>query len=275
MQKAIKYTIGCLLIGLLLPVQAVPQATTERESVLVTYREGSTVNVRLGTTGRLPGASGEVRVRRRLGTTEIEMELDGMKPAISFRGDFNTYVLWTVSPEGIAINIGEFVLQGARSKLTVTTPLTSFFMFVSAEPHFLVKQPSRLIILENTATGLEKQKGATTATFDYQPPETGYKYEIASLASQPETEGRLRSDRYQAIIAVRFADEAFAEQFAPEEFAAAQEALSQVQQGFAQGLDERQISLLAHRTVRLAVEAQTAGGRTCRSSGAGSRAAAS
>ena len=257
MRKVKKYSINCLLIGLLACGQAMPQAAADRESIAVTFREGSTINVRMGSTGRLPEASGEASVRRRLGVTEINLELSGHEAGHLFPGRFqHLCVLDHLAGGDSDQHRGTCASGRYKSRLTATTLLTSFAMFVTAEPHFLADKPSRLVILENTATGLENQKTATTETFQYQDFETDYEYEIASLAAEPETEGKLRSDRYQAIVAVRFADEAFAEQFAPELFAAAREALSQLQQGFAQGLNERQISLLAHRTVRLAVEAR-------------------
>ena len=45
-------------------------------------------------------------------------------------------------------NIGEFVLHGDNRKINVTTPLQTFAMFVTAEPHYLVKSPSRFVVLE-------------------------------------------------------------------------------------------------------------------------------
>ena len=97
----------------------------------------TTLSIKFKGTERLPKASGEAKVERKKGTTEIEIELDEMKPATGFGGDYATYVLWVVSPEGQVDNAGEFILQGNRSKLNVSTPLTTFGLFVTAEPHFL------------------------------------------------------------------------------------------------------------------------------------------
>jgi len=36
-----------------------------------------------------------------------------------------------------------------NSKLDVTTPLQNFALVVTAEPHFLMKVPSRMVVLEN------------------------------------------------------------------------------------------------------------------------------
>jgi hypothetical protein len=42
---------------------------------------------------------------------------------ITLGAEFLTYVLWAITPEGRARNLGEFQLNGDKSKLTVTTQL--------------------------------------------------------------------------------------------------------------------------------------------------------
>lgn len=265
MRNTTVLTLGLIVGGLFFPAalgqttppaQAQPEAMPLSECLAVVYPEGTTVKVLLQGTARLPGATGEAKVKRKLGTTEIEIELDGMKPAISYGGDLNTYVLWTVSPEGVTFNVGELVLRGARSRLRVTTPLAAFAMFVTAEPHYLVQQPRGLFVLQNTATGLARQKRVVTVDFEYSTTGSSFKYERATLASIAETEGQFRADRYQAIVAVRLADQAEAQKYAPEEFARARAALGDTQQAFAQRMDKKQLTMLAHRAIRLAVEAR-------------------
>jgi len=56
-------------------------AGPERQILALTYPEGPTLSVRFAGTSRLPEASGEAKVERKHGTTEIEIELDEMKPA--------------------------------------------------------------------------------------------------------------------------------------------------------------------------------------------------
>lgn len=124
-------------------------ALETREALAIAFTEDDT-SVPLRGTERLPDASGEAKVERRSGATEIEVELDEMKSASHFGGDFNTYVLWTISPEGLMSNAGEFVLEGNRSKLNVTTPLQTFAMVVTTEPHFAVTIPSSFVVLEST-----------------------------------------------------------------------------------------------------------------------------
>jgi outer membrane protein OmpA-like peptidoglycan-associated protein len=233
-----------------------PQAPAEQRFAAITFLEDVSVKVLLQATERLPGAFGQASVRVRPGLAEIDLRLKAMKPAIGFGGDFNTYVLWTVSPEGQVFNAGEIVLNGANAQLKATTPLESFGLLISAEPHFLVERPSELIVLGSIAAGLERQRGAFPAPLVYQPLETGLRYERATLADTPAANGWLRVERFEAIVAVRLAERAEAARYAPEEFARAQTTLSQTQQAFAQGIEPRQLALIARRAVRQAVEAK-------------------
>lgn len=235
---------------------AVQEAPAEQRFATVTFLEDVSVKVMLRATERLPGAFGEARVRARAGITDIDVRLKAMKPAIGFGGDYNTYVLWTVSPEGHVFNVGEMILNGADSQLKTATPLNSFALLLSAEPHFLAERPSEMIVLGSDGAGLERQRGAFPAPLFYQPLASGYRHERASLGAVAAAAGRLRVERFQAVVAVRLAEQAAAPRYAPEEFARAQTTLSQTQQAFAQGIEERQLALMARRAVRQAVEAR-------------------
>src|SRR5512140_986093 len=240
------------------PPQAVREVTATRERLAITYPEGTTIGVKFLGTQRLPKASGEAKVERKRGTTEVEIELDEMKPASFFGGDLNTYVLWTVSPEGIAKNAGEFILRGNRSKLNVSTPLTNFGMFVTAEPHFLVTTPSRFVVLENTHPASNITGGLLgISQIRYKGFDGMYRFDRETLSTVDETKGETRSDLAQAETAVELARRAGAAQFATAELAKAREALEKARAAAGHSVDKRSVMLLGHDVVRLAVQAQT------------------
>src|SRR6185295_3605830 len=120
-----------------------------REGTAVTCVQGTSEKISLRSTDRLPEASGAVRVERKGGTTEFEVELEAMKPASLFGGDYNTYVLWVVPPAGAAQNLGELALDGNRSRFRASTAATVFAILVTAEPHYLVNAPSAFVVLQN------------------------------------------------------------------------------------------------------------------------------
>jgi outer membrane protein OmpA-like peptidoglycan-associated protein len=238
------------------PVQAVKPVTATRESMALSYPEGTTISIKFQGTHRLPRATGEAKVERKKGMTEIEIELDEMKPASFFGGDYNTYVLWTVSPEGHVHNDGEFVLRGNRSKLNVSTPLETFGMFVTAEPHFLVASPSRFVVLENTRPAHHIGNPLRVSQIQYHGFDGLYRFERETLSNLPETKGTRREDVGSAEASIALAERAGASQFAVEEITKAREAMRRTLDAVRVRTDDRNIMLLAHEVVRLAYDAQ-------------------
>ncbi len=231
------------------------EPSVERQILALTYPEGPTVSVKFDGTSRLPGASGEAKVERKKGMTEIEIELDEMKPAAAFGGQYNTYVLWVVSPEGHVDNLGEFILQGNRSKLNVSTALETFGMFVTAEPHFLTSLPSRFVVLENSRP--TTNVGSPKDSFlEYQGFDGVYEFERESLADVAEVKGEMRSHIESARTAVELAERAGAEKFAADELSKARAALKTAEDRYASGTSGPNEMLLAHEVIRLAVDAE-------------------
>lgn len=129
------------------------QSDTPRQTVAITYPldEGLTVKFR-GTT-LLPRLKGEAKVRRagRRGT-RVELSIDDLPRASELGGVYTTYILWAITPDGHVDNLGEIKRSGSsfiNSKLDVTTPLQTFAMILTAEPHFRMKVPSRAVVMEN------------------------------------------------------------------------------------------------------------------------------
>jgi outer membrane protein OmpA-like peptidoglycan-associated protein len=234
--------------------QSAPRSA-ERQILALTYPEGSTFSVKFEGTSRLPQASGEAKVERKHGMTEIEIELDEMKPASAFGGQYNTYTLWVVSPEGHVDNVGEFILEGNRSKLNVSTPLETFGMMVSAEPHFLTSLPSRFVVLENTEPTIEIPLKVSTLHYDGF--EGVYAFERETLTDFPEAKGEIRAHIESARTAVELAEAAGAAKFAADELERARVALREAEAQYAAGVSGRSEMLLAHEVIRLAVDAES------------------
>jgi hypothetical protein len=68
----------------------------------------------------------------------------------TFGTEYLTYILWAISPEGRAVNLGEVLVgDSGHTKLKVTTDLQAFALIVTAEPYYAVRQPSNVVVLEN------------------------------------------------------------------------------------------------------------------------------
>jgi outer membrane protein OmpA-like peptidoglycan-associated protein len=138
------------------PVQTGQPAPVFRVTVVsrtisaINYRHrAGTTHVGFRGTALMPDARGDSEVQSQMGSTKIETKLDHMTPASQYGPEYMTYVLWAITPEGRAVNLGELVLQGDDAKLLSTTDLQSFGLIVTAEPYFAVTQPSDVVVAEN------------------------------------------------------------------------------------------------------------------------------
>ena len=94
-------------------------------------------------------ARGEARVDSQMGSTKVDVHVDYLSPANQFGPEYLTYVLWAITPEGRAENLGELTLSGDHSNLLATSSLQVFGLIVTAEPYFAVTQPSDVVVMEN------------------------------------------------------------------------------------------------------------------------------
>lgn len=134
-------------------VVALAQTDQPRSTTAMTYPLDETVEVKFRGTTLLPRLKGEAKVKReaRRGT-RVVVSIDNLPRAHELGGIYTTFVVWAVSPDGRVDNLGEIKRGGSpfiASKLDVTTPLQTFALLVTAEPHFLMKVPSRMVVLEN------------------------------------------------------------------------------------------------------------------------------
>src|SRR6202142_2591444 len=136
-----------------------PMAYTPTFRVVVVSRSVQAVNYRhrsgstkldFAGTDLMPLADGTADINSKRGSLTISAEFGDLQKPTAFGTEYLTYVLWGISPEGRAINLGEVLLgDDHRSKLNVTTDLQAFALIVTAEPYYAVRQPSNVVVLEN------------------------------------------------------------------------------------------------------------------------------
>jgi outer membrane protein OmpA-like peptidoglycan-associated protein len=188
---------------------------TTRSIQAVNYRHRSGASeVDFGGTALMPSADGKAKVRSKRGTLEVEAEFGNLQNPTSFGGEYLTYILWAISPEGRPVNLGEVLVgDNGRSKLTATTDLQAFALMVTAEPYYAVRQPSNVVVMENVVR--DDTKGTTevvNAKYElmerggYIP--TGYKFDPVVLSAS------LPLEFYEARNALRIAQSEGAEVYA-------------------------------------------------------------
>src|SRR5215471_130747 len=131
-----------------MPIFRITVVSRTTRAINYHHRTGTT-HIDFRGTELMPAARGNASVESRLGSTKIETHLDHMTPASQFGSEYMTYVLWAITPEGRATNLGEVVLEGDHANLLSTTDLQSFGLIVTAEPYFAVTQPSDVVVAEN------------------------------------------------------------------------------------------------------------------------------
>jgi hypothetical protein len=142
---------GFLLFAMAIGVVA--QVDVARRTTAITYPLDEVVSVQFRGTTRFPRMKGEAKIRRtsRNGT-QIELTVQKMPRPFELGAGYATYVLWAIGPDGQVDNLGEIKWRGFfefDSKISVTTPLQTFALIITAEPHFMVSRPSQAIMLEN------------------------------------------------------------------------------------------------------------------------------
>jgi hypothetical protein len=150
------------------PIYRVTVVARTTKAINYNHRSGST---RIGFRGTalMPQAVGEAKVESKQGVIKIDADMQKLEPATKFGPEYLTYVMWAITPEGRATNVGEVLLNGgSNSKLSATTELQSFGLIVTAEPYFAVTQPSDVVVMENVV------RHDTTGTIE----ELDAKYEL-------------------------------------------------------------------------------------------------
>ena len=203
-----------------------------RTTKAVNYRNrGGSTTVDFRGTDLMPNVAGHAKVDGKAGHLAISAELTHMQPASSFGGQYLTYVLWAITPEGRAVNLGE-VLPGdnGKDKIDVTTDLQAFGLIVTAEPYYSVTHPSNKVVAENILR--QETKGfeePINARFDVL---EGAQYTIDVPADQlPATkaDSKVPLDLLEARNAVAIAKAAGAQHYAPDSLAKAEDMLQRAE----------------------------------------------
>jgi len=199
------------------PIFRVNVVSRSVQAVNYEHRSGAS-KLDFAGTDLMPSANGEAKVNSKRGSIEIDAEFGNLQGPTTFGNEYLTYVLWAISPEGRAVNLGEvLVSDNHRGKLRVTTDLQAFALIVTAEPYYAVRQPSNAVVLENEVR--ESTKGTTEAVnAKYELMErggyipTGYRFDPVVLNA------RLPLEFFEARNALRIAQSEGAEQYASDSY---------------------------------------------------------
>lgn len=227
------------------PTSSGPQNTTgpnpifrvqvvSRSVAAISYRNRSGwTKVDFQGTSIAPQAKGSADVNSRLGHMEVKFNVKNLPAATSFGSLYLTYVLWAITPDGHAANLGEVVVDSnGNYSGDVTTDLQAFGLIITAEPYFAVAQPSDVVVMENVVRNDTVGKIETLDAKYELLPRGQYTYHVPETQLKPvdlNSSKKSPLELYEAQNAVDIAQYARADQFAGDVYQNATTLLSQAE----------------------------------------------
>jgi hypothetical protein len=202
----------------------------ERTVKVISYEKHSGIaKVEMQGTSILPQAQGEAEIQRGDDGIDIRAELSGLEPPARFGPEYLTYVIWAITPNGSAANLGEVALNGMKFTLNASTQIHTFGLIVTAEPYFAVTQPGEVVVMENAFSADLKQYEQSDAQYQVLP--TGnYTANVSRSNMKPiRTESGTPLDLYEARNAFWIAIWAGADKNAADLFEKAERSLQRAE----------------------------------------------
>src|ERR1700722_13458819 len=239
------------------PIYRITVVARTTKAINYHHRSGST-KIGFRGTALMPDARGEAKVESKQGVIKIDAEMERLGPATQFGHEYLTYVMWAITPEGRATNVGEVLLNGSgKTKLDATTELQSFGLIVTAEPYFAVTQPSDVVVMENFV------RKDTTGNIE----EVDAKYELLQrgqyvLNVKPgeihprELNAKVPLELYEARNAVQIARWTGAERYAGDTFQKALVGLENAEGYLIGKAGKKPIGTVAREAVQMAEDAR-------------------
>jgi outer membrane protein OmpA-like peptidoglycan-associated protein len=202
----------------------------------------------------MPDSSGRAFIEGKKGYIEVDATFDKLAPPSRFGPEYLTYVVWAVTPEGRATNLGELQVNGNDGRLRVTTELQAFGLIVTAEPYFAVTQPSDAVVMENVIRDNTNGRVETIAA----------KYELLKRGSyllyQDAAKAKLKPgaplDLAEARHAVAIARIAGADTFAADTYQKAARLLADAEQARQRRRGSNDVMMPARQAVQTAEDAR-------------------
>lgn len=228
------------------PMQSIPEKTpgnsnpifrvqvVARDVPAVSYRNRSGwTKVDFQGTSLAPQAKGQAQVRSEPGYMTIKVDVKKLPAARTFGPLYLTYVLWAITPDGHASNLGEVLVNSdGNYSGQVTTDLQSFGLIVTAEPYFGVRQPSDVVVMQNVIRKDTLGKVETVQAHFELLRRGEYTYHVPENQLKPvdlNADKKSPLDLYEAQNAVQIAQYAKADQYASDVYQQAEKLWQQAQ----------------------------------------------
>jgi outer membrane protein OmpA-like peptidoglycan-associated protein len=239
------------------PAGAEGQTTTvSRSTKAFNYRSSGARQVDFAGTDLMGGASGTAKIDVKTSRVEIDAKFSGLDEATKFGLEYLTYVLWAISPQGRAVNLGELVVKNGQGSVKGVTDMTTFGMIVTAEPYYAVSQPGDEVVLENVLPANSSAVENIEA-----------RYQLISKGSYGSANTKIDNaifgvDRraplelFEARNAVRIARNAQADKYAASTLAKAEQSLQNAEDAYRTKRDKKSVVGTSRNVIETAEEAR-------------------
>lgn len=227
---------------------------------MFSYKEGPTSRLTFRSTPIAARAEGKGTVEFEKGNAEVKVKVWALPDPASL-GPYTVYVLWALTPEGRAVNQGVIATNGkGKGDFETSYGASQFALIVTAEPHFAVSLPSKMVALYNTADKIKGSESKVTTLAE--------RADYSTLEPIAIDEKKSPVELVQARYAVAIAAAVGAERFAFESYESARTKLAAAES--AQANEKRAVRKNAPGLAREA----TVAGEDARRAGAAAKAVA-
>jgi len=175
---------------------------------MFSYRDGHKSDLFLHGTPIAENAKGSARVEYQKGNARISAKVKDL-PKPSSLGPYTTYVLWALTPDGRASNMGVLAgAEGGKGEMDTEYNASQFALIVTAEPHFAVSVPSTMIAMYNVADNVEGAAASKVTTLT----ERADYSKLTGIAIDKTTPVEVVQARYAVAIAKSAGADRFATQ---------------------------------------------------------------
>lgn len=219
----------------------------------VTFPEKTTIDVPISASAAAPAkAKAEASVRFAEGQARVRLAFRGLEPAVLFGGDLSSYVVWAVTRDGIAENLGELIVSesDASGSQEYSTGKKQFALMVTAEPYYLVERPTALVLFTSAAADAKKAQSSPFVFGAFRPGAVPGVPSIAGLTYKDKAPVALR----QAEKALALAEANGASAVSPQAMRDAKLAFTQAQNSTKSGGSAKAVTDYSRRAITLVAE---------------------
>src|SRR5215213_3142526 len=260
MKLTIVTVIAIITLSILVSAAQAQTGGLVREVTVISFPVNRTIDVPLQPNAGFLSVGAVAKIDTQSGGgAEVKINVKKIPSALDIGGIYTTYVAWAISSDGVPQQLGriESPNKGVRDvDVKLSTPLNTFGIVITAEPHHRVRRPSRTVILESIKPINKEAAYVQTSVVRYELSQNDYFRTLPPPDPKDKAARKIPLALLGARNGVTLARLAGAENEAPDEYNQAEIDLQQLNGMWSGKADEKAIDLLADKVIDLASGAE-------------------